>query len=170
MKRFELNHQFIEDHIEELITLEDYVPFSFADYGVQDKRDEFLKSKKLLTTIQEMDALIKQKCEYYDDSIKAYNSVLIEWLDCHEKFEYIIDKNSFAEYQNMKNKKDFIDFLSLLYKVKLPSEKKVKVRPKHKGTLIRDDSSIQLPNFKKMDAIYEKYSNKLLADYLAYLV
>ena len=152
MKRFELNHQFIEDHIEELITLEDYVPFSFADYGVQDKRDEFLKSKKLLTTIQEMDALIKQKCEYYDDSIKAYNSVLIEWLDCHEKFEYIIDKNSFAEYQNMKNKKDFIDFLS------------------HKGTLIRDDSSIQLPNFKKMDAIYEKYSNKLLADYLSYLV
>ncbi len=82
----------------------------------------------------------------------------------------------------MKNKNDFIDFLSLLYKVKLPSEKKVKSKIKHKGTLIRDDSSIhkgtlirddssiQLPNFKKMDAIYEKYSNKLLADYLSYLV
>ena len=36
MKRFELNHHFIEDHIEEVITLEDYVPFSFADYGVHD--------------------------------------------------------------------------------------------------------------------------------------
>ena len=38
MKHFELNHQFIEDYIEELITLEDYVPFYFADYGDQDKK------------------------------------------------------------------------------------------------------------------------------------
>ncbi len=99
--------------------------------------------------MQEMDALINEKCVYYDDSVKAYNSVLIEWIDCHEEFEYIIDKNSFSEYQNMKNKNGFIDFLSLLYKVKLPSERKVRVRPKPKGTLIRDESSIQLPNFKK---------------------
>ncbi len=63
MKHFELNHQFIEDYIEELITLEDYVPFSFADYGVQDKKDEFLKSKKILTAIQEMDSLIKEKMQ-----------------------------------------------------------------------------------------------------------
>ncbi len=45
LKLFELNHQFIENHIEELIELVDYVPFSFADFGVQNKRDEFLKSK-----------------------------------------------------------------------------------------------------------------------------
>ena len=170
MKLFVLNHQFIEDHIEELIKIEDYVPFSFADYGVQDKRDEFLKSKNLLTTIQEMDALIKKKCEYYEDSIKAYNSVYIEWLDYHPEFESIIDKDSSLEYQNMKNQDEFINFIDLLCNVQLPSEKKVRVRRKNKGILIRDDSSIQLPNFKKIDAIYEKYSNKLLADYLAYLV
>ena len=70
----------------------------------------------------------------------------------------------------MKNKKELIDFLSLLYKVKLPSEKKVKVRPKHKGTLIRDDSSIQLPNFKKKDEIFDEYGATLLACYLSYLV
>ena len=93
MKLFELNHQFIEDHIEELIKIEDYVPFSFADYGVQDKRDEFLKSKKLLTTIQEMDSLINQKCEYYKEPVKAYNGVLIRWIDYHEEFKGIIDKN-----------------------------------------------------------------------------
>ncbi len=48
MKRLELNHHFIEDHIEELIKLEDYVPFSFADYGVQDKRDTFWLFQKLV--------------------------------------------------------------------------------------------------------------------------
>ncbi len=165
MKHLELNHQFIEDHIEELIKLEDYVPFSFADYGVQDKRDEFLKSKNLLTTIQEMDALIKKKCEYYDDSIKAYNGVLIEWINYHDEFKGIIDINF-----NIKNNDEFIKFIDLLYDVELPSEKKVRVRPQNKGLLIRDDSSIQLPNFKKMDEIFEKYPNKLLADYLAYLV
>ncbi len=70
----------------------------------------------------------------------------------------------------MKNQDEFINFIDLLCNVQLPSEKKVRVRRKNKGILIRDDSSIQLPNFKKIDAIYEKYSNKLLADYLAYLV
>ncbi len=125
MKHFELNHQFIEDYIEELITLEDYVPFSFADYGVQDKKDEFLKSKKILTAIQEMDKLINQKYEYYDDSIKAYNSVYIEWLDRHPEFESIINKDSSLEYQNMKYHKWFIEFNDLLYSVKLPSEKKL---------------------------------------------
>ena len=165
MKHLELNHQFIEDHIEELITLEDYVPFSFAVYGVQDKRDEFLKSKKLLTTIQEMDALIKQKCEYYEDSIKAYNSVLIDWIDCHNEFKEIINKESFLNYQNMINNNDFID---LFYDVELPSEKKVWVPPKNK--YLRDDSTIQLPNFKKKDEIYDKYGFSLLSHYLSYLV
>ena len=167
MKHLELNHQFIEDHIEEFITLEDYVPFSFANYGVQDKRDEFLKSKKLLTTIQEMDSLIKQKCEYYEDSIKAYNSVLIDWIDYHDEFEGIIDKTFLIESQNMKSNDEF-GFIDLLFDVELPSEKKVWVPPKNK--YLRDDSSIQLPNFKKKNEIHNKYGLSLLSHYLSYLV
>ena len=89
------------------------------------KKDEFLKSKKILTAIQEMDKLINQKCEYYDDSIKAYNSVYIEWLDRHPEFESIINKDSSLEYQNMKYHKWFIEFNDLLYSVKLPSKKKL---------------------------------------------
>ena len=113
-----------------MVEVVDYVPFSFADFGVQDKRDEFLKSKNLLTTMQEMDALIKEKCEYYDDSVKAYNSVIIEWLDRHPEFESVIDKDSSIEYQNMENNDEFIKFIDLLYDVELPSEKKVWVPPK----------------------------------------
>ena len=167
MKFFELNHQFIEDHIEELVEVVDYVPFSFADFGVQAKRDEFLKSKNLLTTMQEMDALIKEKCEYYDDSVKAYNSVIIEWLDRHPEFESVIDKDSSIEYQNMENNDEFIKFIDLLYDVELPSEKKVWVPPKDK--YLRDDSSIQLPNFDKKNEIYDKYGFSLLSHYLSYL-
>ena len=114
-----------------------------------------------------MDSLIKQKCEYYEDSIKAYNSVLIDWIDYHDEFEGIIDKTFLIESQNMKSNDEF-GFIDLLFDVELPSEKKVWVPPKNK--YLRDDSTIQLPNFKKKDEIYDKYGFSLLSHYLSYLV
>lgn len=168
MKLLEINPRFIEDHIEELIKIEDYVPISFKSYGAQDKRADFLNSKKLLQTIMEMHELVRQKCNHAEDSVKAYNSVLIEWLGCHPQFEYILDKDSFVQYQNIKNNDDFTGcFINLLHDVKLPSEKKSWV-PSNEG--IRDDSSIQLPNFKKKDEIFDEYGATLLACYLSYLV
>lgn len=163
---FKLDNSFIMENIDDLIKLVDYVPFSFADYNAQEKRDEFLKSKNLLATIQEMDQLIRAKCEYYEDTEKAWNSLIIEWLDCHQEFERIISEESFEDYMIMRNKGDFID---LLLDVKLPFEKKVWEPPKKDGSF-RDDSSIQLPDFKKIDRIYDEYGASLLSCYLSYLV
>ena len=73
----------------------DYVPFSFVDYNAQEERDDFLKSKNLLATMQEMGQLITVKCEYYENPVNVYNSVLIEWLDCHPEFEGVIAEESF---------------------------------------------------------------------------
>ncbi|WP_407454808.1 hypothetical protein [Methanobrevibacter sp.] len=152
--------------MDELIQLEDYLPFSLVQYDKHHEREDFLKSKQLLTTIQEMDNLIRQKCEHAEDSDKAYDSVLLEWLDLHPEFEGIIAKESLADYQNMKNSDELIDFNDLL-DVQLPSEKKEWTPPKEG---LRDDSSIQLPNFKKMDEIFDEYGATLLACYLSYLV
>lgn len=165
MKLLKLNTRFIEEHIDELIQLVDYVPISFKDYNHGYERDKFLKSKNLLITMQEMDELIRQKCNHYEDPVKAYNSVLIEWLDCHPEFENIIAAESIDEYR--KNTKNFIEFIDLLYDVKLPFEKK-EWTPSKEG--IRDDSIIQLPNFKKKNEIFDEYGATLLSCYLSYLV
>ena len=163
-----LNTQFIIDHMDGLIQLEDYLPFSLVQYDKHHEREDFLKSKQLLTTMQEMDTLIRQKCEHSEDTDKAHDSVLIEWLDCHPEFEGIIANESITDYQNMKNSDEFTGaFINLLYDVKLPSEKK-EWAPSKEG--LRDDSSIQLPNFKKKDEIFDKYGATLLACYLSYLV
>lgn len=168
-KYFRLNNFFIIDHLDDLIELEDYVPFSFVEYGAQDKRDDFLRSKNLLGTMQEIDQLITAKCEYYEDTAKAWNSLIIEWLDCHPEFEGIIAEESLTDYQNMKINNDFLNFTTFLYFVELPSEKKVWI-PSKGNTSLRDDSSIQLPNFKEKDDIFEKYGASLLSCYLSYLV
>lgn len=161
-----LNNQFIIEHIDELIQLEDYIPFSLVQWDKHHERDDFLKSKQLLTTMQEMDTLIRQKCEHSEDPEKAHDSVIIEWIDLHPEFEGIISYDSIVDYHNMKNSNDFINFNELL-DVELPSEKKEWIPPKEG---LRDDSSIQLPNFKKMDEIFDEYGATLLACYLSYMV
>ena len=118
--------------------------------------------------MQEMDTLIRQKCEHAEDSDKAYDIVLIEWLDCHPEFEGIIANESIADYLHMKNSDEFNGaFIDLLYDVELPSEKKEWTPPKEG---LRDDSSIQLPNFKEKDKIHDAFGLTLLACYLSYLV
>ncbi len=161
-KYFSLNNFFIIDHLDDLIQLIDYVPFSFVEFGAQDKRDDFLKSKNLLSTIQEMDQLITAKIEYYEDPVKAWNSVIIEWLDCHPEFEGIISERSFDDYQNMKNSDELLDYVDLLYDVELPLEKD--------RFAVEDTSSIRLPDFKKKKECYDKYPNTLLSCYLSYLI
>ena len=174
MKLLEINPRFIEDYIEELIKIEDYVPVSFKSYGAQDKRVEFLNSKNLLQTIMEMHELVRQKCNHAEDSVKAYNSVLIEWLNCHPEFEGILTKESFIKYQNMKNNSELIDFIDLLYDIELPSEKVNGVFDKFEGIdeyiSIKDDSNIKYPDFNMKKKFLDEYSNTLLGDYLAYLV
>ena len=159
---FKLDESFIKEHLDELIRLVDYVPFSFANYNVEKERDEFLKSENLSSKIQDMDQLINAKCNYYENPIKARNSVIIEWLDCHPEFEGIISKESFQDYQNMKNNENFIEFIDLLDDVKLPSEKD--------RFVLEDVSSIKYPNFNKMKECFDKYPATLLSCYLSYLV
>ena len=49
MKVLQFDSQFINEHIDDLIHLEDYVPeVSFIVYDKQIERDDFLKSKNLL--------------------------------------------------------------------------------------------------------------------------
>ena len=169
-----VNGLFIAEHIDELITLEDYAPISFIKYDKHNERAEFLRSKNLLNTMHEMDELVQQKCEHAEDSVKAYDSVLIEWLDCHPEFEGILTKESFIEYQNMKNNKDYIDFNDLLDFVELPSENMNEITNKFDGIdeslSIKDDSNIKYPNFNEMKKCFDKYPNTLLACYLSYLV
>ena len=165
-----LNGLFISEHIDELVELEDYVPVSFVQYDKQHERDDFLKSKNLLKTIQNMNDLVRQKCNHYEDSVKAFNSLLIEWLDVHPEFEGIIAKESFDDYRNMKNNNEFISFVDLLY-VKLPSEGISEKRRRYsEDMIIKDDFSMKLPNFNGMQEAYDKYPHTLLASYLAYLV
>lgn len=158
---FKLDNSFILDNLDDLIHLVDYVPFSFADYNAQEERDDFLRSKNLLSTMQEMNQLITAKCEYYEDTAKAWNSLIIEWLDCHPEFEGIISERSFDNYQNMKNSGELLDYVDLLFDVELPSEKD--------RFAVEDTSSIRLPDFKKKDELHERYPNTLLASYLSYM-
>ena len=48
-------------------------------------------------------------------------------------------------------------------------KKKVWEPPK-KGSSLRDDSSIQLLDFRKIDRIYDEYGASLLSCYLSYLI
>lgn len=165
---------FIGEHIDELVTLEDWVPVSLVKYDKQQEREDFLKSRNLLTTIRNMNDLIQQKCGHSEDSVKAYNSVLIEWLNEHPEFEGIIYKDSFVDYQNMKNNNDYLDFNDLLDFVEVPSEKAKEVINKFEGIdgsiSLKDDSNIKYPNFNEMEKCFDKYPNTLLACYLSYLI
>lgn len=170
-----LNTHFIIEHMNELIQLEDYIPFSIVQYDKHHEREDFLKSKQLLTTIQEMGALIRQKCEHSEDPEKAYDSILIEWLDCHPEFEGIIDYESVVDYQIMKNSDEFTGaFIDLLYDVELPSEKEEidfsRFDYNHDKITIKDDYSIKYPKFEKKNKIFDEYGATLLACYLSYLV
>lgn len=169
---FQLDIMFISKHIDGLVQLEDYVPISFEEYNARQERDDFLKSKNLLTTIQEMGYLINQKCQVYENSVKARDSVLVEWLDCHPEFEGIIAEESFEDYQKMKINNDFIEFIDLL-EVEIPSEKKEESNidlDYSEDFIFKDDSGIRLPDFKEMRKIFDKYPATLLACYLSYLV
>lgn len=170
MKIFDLDKQFILGNIDQLIELEDYVPFDFREYGFQSERDKFLESKRLLKTMREMDKLVQQKCNHAENSVKAHNSVLIEWLDFHPEFEDMISVESQRDYQYLKQNKRYIGFIEFLYSVKLPSENIPKKRKSPSRLGFRDDSAIQLPDFDKIQEIYLTYPNTLLADYLSYLV
>ena len=105
MKLLEINPRFVEDHIQELIKLEDWVPISFANYNAQEDRVEFLKSKNLLITLYEMDELISQKCNYSENPVESYNSVLIEWLEYHPEFESMLTPESLVNFYDLKNVK-----------------------------------------------------------------
>ncbi len=172
MKVLQFDSQFINEHIDDLIHLEDYVPeVSFIVYDKQIERDDFLKSKNLLETIQEMDQVLDEKCKHSKNPIHARDSIIIEWLDIHPEFEGIITSESWADYQRMKNNNEFIEFIDLLSKVKLPSE--VKPMPKYTyrdDVIHKDDSNRMFPDFKKMNETYDNYGASLLAAYLSYLV
>lgn len=167
---FKLDNSFIMENIDDLIHLVDYVPFSFADYNAQEERDEFLKSKNLLTTMQNMDQVVHQKCNSYENTIKAYNSVLIEWLNLHPEFEAMISSESFDDYLIMKENESFIEFIDLLDFIEVPLDKTLKKKNQRVAPPGMRVSSIPFPDFKKIKEAYDQYPNSLLADYLGYLV
>ena len=171
---FRLDYEFIESHSHELINLTDYIPFIdsewlFLDFELKNnqERKNFLKSQNLLDDINEMDELLQQKCFTYDDSVKAINSILIEWINMHPEFERIISKHSFSEYQNIKTNKNFLDFLDLLYEIKKKKKKKVWI-PQSDNNL-RDDSTLQF-NLEDIEWISDEYGYTLISDYFTYLV
>ena len=169
-KIFDLDKNFILENIKSLIELEDYVPFDFRVYGFQKERDDFLESKSLLRTMREMDSLLDEKCKHYKNPLNARNSIMIEWLDLHPEFTQILSDESYIHYQNIKSNGDFVPFLDLLY-FKVPSEKvNIEYTIFEEGISFKDDSKIRLPNFDKMDEMYDKYPHTILADYLAYIV
>lgn len=162
MKPLKLDSHFIISNMDALIQLVDYVPLSFVEYDTHHKREDFLKSKDLLSSIQDMGQLIDAKCNHYKDPIFAWNSVVIEWLDCHQEFEGIISEESSADYNNLKENNDFIDFIDFLHDIKLPSEKD--------RIVVEDTSSIRYPNLNEIYEVMGKYPSTLLGDYLAYLI
>lgn len=172
MKVFQFDVDFIQNNIDGLITLEDYVPLDFKDYGKQAERDAFLKPKHLLILLQKMHKLILEKCKYSDDQVYAWNSVLVEWLDYHPEFEGIIAADSIVDYQNMKNSAQSMTFVDLLY-VEIPSEN-IEYDDINDYDFdnysVKDDSHIRLPDFNKKQEYYDKYPSTLIAPYLAYLV
>lgn len=172
MKVFQFDNQFIIDHMDELIHLEDYVPINFIVYDKHHERDDFLKSKNLMSTLREMDQLLDEKCKHSKNPINAYDSIIIEWLECHPEFEGIIAAEYIVDYQNMKNSNEYIDFNNLL-DVKISAGNDVELDEFNYDSdklSVKDDSSIKFPDFNKMKECYDKYPNTLLANYLAYLV
>lgn len=175
---FKFNEDFIKNNLENWILLEDYLPFDISKYEsldfseegwtAQDDRESYLGEQ--FKIYKEMNDIILQKCIAYEDRIKAFNSVVIEWVDCHPEFEGIISKESIQEYHNMKNNNEFIPFNDLLDFVKLPSESNDNQINLPKDHYTKDDSSIRLPNFKAIDKIFNKYGASLLSCYLSYLV
>ena len=162
MKVLQFDSQFIVDHMDELIHLEDYVPeVSFIVYDKQNERDDFLKSKNLLETMHEMDQVLDEMCKHSKNPIRARYSIIIEWLDCHQELEGIISMESWETYQQLKNNNDFIEFIDLLSQVKLPSE--VKPLPNYtyrEDVIPKDDSNRMFPDFKKMnEACHTKENN-----------
>lgn len=177
-KLFKFDENFIKNNLDAWIVLEDYLPFDISKYDsldfpeegwtAQDDRDLFIGSSNV-GIYKEMNNVILQKCIAYEDRVKAFNSVIIEWLDWHPEFEEIIAKESWEDYQHMKNNKEFT-FNDLLYDVELPSEVKPLPQYEYRDDVIhKDDSNRMFPDFRKMNGIYEKYSG-LLAVYLVYLV
>ena len=170
---FKFDITFIKLHLDELINLVDYIPFLDSNWlkieleWDKSERENFLKSQGLYNDILDMDELLLHKCFTYDDSVKAINSILIEWINMHPEFERIISKHSFSEYQNIKTNKNFLDFLDLLYEIKLPSEKKVWI-PQSDNNL-RDDSTLQF-NLEDIEWISDEYGYTLISDYFTYLV
>ena len=115
MKVIQFDSNFIINHMDELIHLEDYVPeVSFIVYEKQNEHDDFLKSKNLLTTIQEMDYVLNEKCKHYKNPIRAHDTIIIELLDCHPEFEGIIAKESLEQYQKLKQVYEDFTFINLL--------------------------------------------------------
>lgn len=171
VKVLQFDSQFIMDHMDELIHLEDYVPeVSFIVYDKQNERDDFLKSKNLLETMREMDHVLDEKVKHSKKPILARDSIIIEWLDWHPEFEGIIAKESWEKYQHLKNNDEYIEFIDLLYDVELPSE--VKPLPKYTyrdDVIHKDDTNRMFPDFNKKKEIHELYYG-LLASYLSYLV
>ena len=170
VKVFQFDSHFIMDHMDELVQLEDYVPeISFSAYDKQNERDKFLKSKNLLKTVREMNQVLDEKCKHSKNPIHARDGIIIEWLEWHPEFEGIIAKESWEDYQQMKNNNEFT-FNDLLYDVELHSEEKRVLKYTYRDDVIhKDDSNRMFPDFRKMNEIYEKYSG-LLAVYLVYLV
>ena len=172
MKVLQFDRQFIKEHIDEFVQLEDYVPeVPFIVYDKQNERDEFLKSKNLLTTIREMDQILDEKCKHSKNPVRSRDIIIIEWLDCHPEFEEIIAKESLEHYQHMKAIYEEFTFINLLYRIEVPSEKKSEPLFKYREDVsFKDDSHSRFPDFKKKDKIYEQYGSSLLAMYLSYFV
>jgi len=172
MKVLQFDSHFINDHMDELVHLEDYVPeILFSYYDKQNERDRFLKSKNLLETIHKIDQLLDEKCKLSKNPIMIRNSIIIEWLDCHPEFEGIIAGEFWEKYQMMKNNNDFIEFIDLLSQFKFASEEQIIAKYEYRNDVIhKDDSNRMFPDFKKIDAIFNKYGASLLACYLSEFV
>ena len=172
MKVLQFNSQFINEHMDELIHLEDYVPeVSFIVYDKQIERDDFLKSKNLLETMHEMDQVLDEMCKHSKNPIRARYSIIIEWLDCHQELEGIISMESWETYQQLKNNNDFIEFIDLLSQFKFASEEQIIAKYEYREDIIhKDDSDRMFPDLKKIDAIFNKYGASLLACYLSEFV
>ena len=110
MKVLQFDPQVIIDHIDDLVQLEDYVPeVSFIVYDKHHERDDFLRSKNLLKTMRDMEYLLDEKCKHSKNPIRARNSIIIEWLECHPEFESMLTSESLVKLYDLSN----INFLLL---------------------------------------------------------
>ena len=172
MKVLQFDPQFIIDHIDDLVQLEDYVPeVSFIVYDKHHERDDFLRSKNLLKTMRDMEYLLNEKCKHSKNPIRARDTIIMEWLVCHSEFKGIIARESLDKYQQLKGHYEDFTFIDLLYDVELPFEEKSgPTYEYHEDVIYKDDSNRMFPDFNRKKEIYEKYGASLLACYLSYLV